>query len=86
MRRKRAFEAAVGIPTERTYWTPGGFENVPAASDPRAREKWVYAIGAIRNHTFSLIPTRGSMIVTLAAQRKRCLSANSPLYSPRGRS
>jgi hypothetical protein len=30
---KRAFETAVGIPSTRTYWAPGGFENVPKAKN-----------------------------------------------------
>ena len=36
---KHVFETAIGIPTARTYWTPGGFANVPKASDSRARRK-----------------------------------------------
>jgi hypothetical protein len=56
---KRAFEAAVGIPSERTYWTPGGFDNVPAASDTRAREEWVHAVGAIKEPHVFLDPDTG---------------------------
>src|SRR5215475_15756364 len=65
---KRAFEAAVEIPGERTYWAPGGFDNVPAASDPRARAEWVHAVATIKEPPFSLIPTRGSTIATLVGQ------------------
>lgn len=56
---KRAFEVAVGIPTERTYWTPGDFTNVPAASDARARDEWVHAVGAIKEPHVFLDPDTG---------------------------
>jgi len=56
---KRAFEAAVGIPGERTYWAPGGFDNVPAASDPRARAEWVHAVATIKEPHVFLDPDTG---------------------------
>jgi hypothetical protein len=43
---QRVFETAIGIPTSRTYWTPGGFANVPKVTDSGARAGWVRAIAA----------------------------------------
>ena len=48
---KAAFEKAIGIPSERTFWAPGGFEKVPASSDSNNRAKWVDAVAAI-NHPY----------------------------------
>src|SRR5262249_19205342 len=52
-------EAAVGIPGERTYWAPGGFDNVPAASDSRARAEWVHAVATIKESHVFLDPDTG---------------------------
>jgi len=56
---KRAFEAVVGIPSERTYWAPGGFDHVPSASDPRARAEWLQAVSAIKEPYLFLDPDTG---------------------------
>jgi hypothetical protein len=56
---KRAFETAVGIPSTRTYWAPGGFDNVPKATDPRARAAWVRAVTAISEPHLFLDPDTG---------------------------
>ncbi len=56
---QRVFETAIGIPTTRTYWTPGGFANVPKATDSRARAAWVRAIGAINEPHLFLDPDTG---------------------------
>ena len=85
MLKKRAFEAAVGISGERTYWAPGGFDNVPAASDPRARAEWVHAVATIKEPHVFLDPDTGSTIATLVGQRKWYSSVNSSRCSPRGR-
>ena len=56
---KRVFETAVGIPTTRTYWTPGGFPNVPKATDSDARAAWVRAVTAINEPHLFLDPDTG---------------------------
>ena len=56
---KRIFETAIGIPTTRTYWTPGGFTNVPKATDSRARAAWVRAVAAINEPHLFLDPDTG---------------------------
>lgn len=48
---KKAFETAIGIPSDRIYWMPGGFPNVPAASNRGARSAWVQAVANL-NHPF----------------------------------
>ncbi len=56
---QRVFEMAVGIPAARTYWTPGGFANVPKASDRPARAAWVHAVAAIDQPHVFLDPDTG---------------------------
>jgi hypothetical protein len=56
---KRMFETAVGIPGTRTYWTPGGFLNVPKATDRHARTDWIRAIAAIDEPHVFLDPDTG---------------------------
>jgi len=48
---KAVFEAAIGIPGERTYWTPGDFVNVPSSHNPGLRSRWVGSVAAI-NHRY----------------------------------
>jgi hypothetical protein len=56
---KTVFERAIGIPHEQTYWSPGGFVNVPLSSDPDARSKWVDSISAISHPYLFLDPDIG---------------------------
>lgn len=56
---KAVFETAIGIPAERTYWTPGDFVNVPPSNDPVARSKWVDAVAAINHRYLFLDPDTG---------------------------
>lgn len=56
---KAVFEAAIGIPNERTYWTPGDFVNVPRSNDAVARSKWVNAVAAINHRYLFLDPDIG---------------------------
>jgi len=56
---KAVFETAIGIPGERTYWTPGGFVNVPPSSDPETRSKWVAGVAAINHRYLFLDPDTG---------------------------
>lgn len=56
---KMVFEAAIGIPNERTYWTPGDFVNVPRSNDAVARSKWVNAVAAINHRYLFLDPDIG---------------------------
>jgi hypothetical protein len=44
---KSAFTTAVGIPSDRTFWSPGDFVNVPSSGNSNARSKWVDAVAAI---------------------------------------
>ncbi len=53
------FETAIGIPGERTFWTPGGFVNVPPSNDPEARSKWVAGVAAINHRYLFLDPDTG---------------------------
>jgi hypothetical protein len=56
---KAVLETALGIPGERTYWSPGGFVNVPPANDSNARSKWVDAVAAINHRYLFLDPDTG---------------------------
>jgi hypothetical protein len=56
---KAAFEKAIGIPSQRTYWMPGGFPNVPAASNRVARSRWVQAVAAVSEPYLFLDPDTG---------------------------
>jgi hypothetical protein len=56
---RAVFETAIGIPGDRTFWTPGGFVNVPPSNDPVARSKWVDAVGAIDHRYLFLDPDTG---------------------------
>ncbi|MGA2400767.1 MAG: hypothetical protein ABSG91_03560 [Syntrophobacteraceae bacterium] len=56
---KTAFEKAIGIPRERTHWMPGGFANVPPASDKVARSRWVQAVAALSEPCHFLDPDTG---------------------------
>lgn len=56
---KAVFEYTIGIPNERTYWTPGNFVNVPRSNDPVARANWVNAVAAINNPYLFLDPDTG---------------------------
>lgn len=53
------FERAIGIPSDRTFWTPGGFANVPPSTDRDARGSWVEAVGAIDHRYLFLDPDKG---------------------------
>lgn len=56
---KAIFQQVIGIPGERTYWTPGDFENVPPANDREARSAWVTAIASIDHRYLFLDPDTG---------------------------
>lgn len=56
---KAVFETGIGIPGDRTFWTPGGFVNVPPSNDPVARSNWVEAVGAIDRRYLYLDPDTG---------------------------
>jgi hypothetical protein len=56
---KAVFETAIGIPRERTIWTPGSFVNVPPSNDPHARSRWVDAVAAINHRYLFLDPDTG---------------------------
>jgi hypothetical protein len=56
---KQVFETAIGIPGERTCWTPGAFVNVPPSSDPAARSRWLAAVAAINHPYLFLDPDIG---------------------------
>ena len=56
---KTVFETAIGIPNERTYWTPGDFVNVPPSNDPVARSRWVNAVAGINHRYLFLDPDTG---------------------------
>ena len=56
---KAVFETAIGIPAERTYWTPGGFVNVPASNEVAKRSRWVEAVAAINHRYLFLDPDTG---------------------------
>jgi hypothetical protein len=56
---KAVFETALGVPGERTYWSPGGFVNVPASNDSSARSRWVDAVAAINHRYLFLDPDTG---------------------------
>lgn len=56
---QRVFETVIGIPTPRTYWTPGGFANAPKATDSGARAAWVRAIAEINEPHLFLDPDTG---------------------------
>lgn len=56
---KSLFETIIGIPNERTYWTPGDLVNVPSSSDPIVRSKWVNAVAAIDHRYLFLDPDTG---------------------------
>lgn len=58
-RKKAIFETAIGIPGKRTYWTPGGFVNVPPSNNLEARSKWVAGVAAINHRYFFLDPDTG---------------------------
>ena len=72
---KRVFETAVGIPATRTYWTPGGFANVPKATDRHARADWVRAVAAIPEPNLFLDPDVGFYDRHGAASAKTVLVA-----------
>jgi hypothetical protein len=56
---KAVFETAIGIPNERTYWTPGDFANVPSSGDPVIRSRWVNSVAAINHRYLFLDPDTG---------------------------
>jgi len=56
---KAVFETAIGIPGDRTFWTPGGFVNVPASNEREARATWVNAVAAIDHPYLFLDPDTG---------------------------
>jgi len=56
---KTVFERAIGIPGERTIWTPGDFVNVPPSNNPDARSKWVDAVATINHRYLFLDPDTG---------------------------
>ena len=56
---KTVFETAIGIPSERTYWTPGGFANVPPSNEVAKRSRWVEAVAAINHRYLFLDPDTG---------------------------
>ncbi len=56
---KAVFETVIGIPGERTYWSPGGFENVPPSKNRVARSRWVEAVAAINHRYLFLDPDTG---------------------------
>jgi len=72
---KRAFETAIGIPSTRTYWEPGGFNNVPKATDPHARAAWVRAVAAIKEPYLFLDPDTGFFDRHAGDSRKTVLVA-----------
>lgn len=56
---KAVFETAIGIPSDRTLWTRGGFVNVPSSTDSFARSKWVDAVRDIDHRYLFLDPDTG---------------------------
>jgi len=56
---KVVFQKTIGIPGERTYWTPGGFANVPLSTDPDSRSNWVDSVSAINHPYLFLDPDTG---------------------------
>lgn len=56
---KAVFQTAIGISGERTYWTPGGFVNVPLSNNTDARSKWVDSVAAISHRYLFLDPDTG---------------------------
>jgi|GEM_PF-6071880 len=56
---KAIFETAIGIPAEHTYWTPGGFVNVPGSNEIAKRSRWVEAVAAINHRYLFLDPDTG---------------------------
>jgi hypothetical protein len=56
---KAVFETAIGIPSVRTFWAPGGFQNVPRSQDPVARTRWVNAVATIGYPYLFLDPDTG---------------------------
>ena len=81
---KRAFETAIGIPTTRTYWTPGDFTNVPRATDSGARAAWVRAVSAINEPHIFLDPDTGFYNRHTSPSAKTVLVAElSEMLAPR---
>lgn len=83
---KAVFETAIGIPGDRTCWTPGDFVNVPPSSEPDARSKWVHAVAAINHRYLFLDPDTGfythhtgrsekMLLIDELAQMLRCREA-----------
>jgi hypothetical protein len=70
---RAAFETALGIPGERTYWSPGGFVNVPSLSDTDTRSKWVDAVAAINHRYLFLDPDTGFFTHHNGASEKKVL-------------
>jgi hypothetical protein len=56
---RAVFETTLGIPGERTCWSPGGFVNVPRSTDSIARSEWVNAVAAINHRYLFLDPDTG---------------------------
>ena len=53
------YETAVGIPADRTYWSPGGFHNVPPSNDLAGRDSWLNSIAEINHPYLFLDPDTG---------------------------
>lgn len=56
---KEVFERAIGIPRNRTYWAPGGLQNVPSKSEHHGRAQWIAAVAAINHPYLFLDPDVG---------------------------
>jgi hypothetical protein len=55
---KAVYQKNIGIPAERSYWKPGGFNNVPL-SKSEEREKWIDAVAKIPHRYLFLDPDAG---------------------------
>jgi hypothetical protein len=70
---RAVFENALGIATERTFWNPGGFDNVPPSGDVVARSRWVDAVAAINHRYLFLDPDTGFFTHHNGASEKKVL-------------
>ena len=97
-REKAVFEAAMGIPRERTFWTPAGHDNVPRLSEKDARSDWLHHVAGIDcpylfldpDTGFYNQPTRHSNKQILVSElevvlrQRRALMIYRHLYFPKG--
>ncbi len=70
---RAVFEKALGITSERTFWNPGGFDNVPPSRDVCKRTKWIGAVAAINHRYLFLDPDTGFSTHHNGASEKKVL-------------